>query len=229
VDIVEAAGGAPLAVLNGGVLCARLEFTRPPVPGAFGSDDEDDGGSGGGRKPNHFTNAGTLASVSRKAPPPPPVAPRVEADWQSACAILYDADEDEAANKAGAAPVVEHDVNQNPLSAGHNPHYLVASSFLRAGYSKNKLLARQATLLPSDGQIPMAAELIMLLCAREVSWLMCGTEVPNSSAFGRAGAPAVDIVGAMIGQPGKEIPLFFRRTLSSDDLEMLNAVRLALR
>ena len=92
----------------------------------------------------------------------------VSLQWHSPCALLSGAD---------------CEVGDGDWSSTSGPRYLICSSFMRAGYSKTKLLARHATLLPSA---PMVAELLLLLFARDATWLLpatggegeiCGAEV----------------------------------------------------
>eukprot|EP01051_Picozoa_sp_SAG22_P028106 SAG22_NODE_9754_length_571_cov_1.510593_1_plen_130_part_10 len=86
--------------------------------------------------------------------------------------------------------------------------YLVAAAFQRAGYSKFKLLAKQATLLPVT---PMVAELLLLLFARDASWLLpregedvCGVEVAT-------------------GDDRTEVPFDYH--FSAEDWQLLNTLR----
>jgi hypothetical protein len=145
----------------------------------------------------------------------------VELHWQSSCALLHDADEPDAGTD-GSSPrseVVAGHLACSPTSGG--ARYLVSTGYLRPGYSRHRLLALHPTLLPST---PMVSELMLLVFAREVSWLVCE---PPPQPVGEP-LPAIKFAGAEVNRGDDATVLVFCRVLTDADIELINRIRKAL-
>ena len=154
----------------------------------------------------------------------------VEMHWQSSCAILH---MPATVEDDGASP-------RRPSQQGDERRYLVATGFQRAGLSRceklvhcpsflvsagldteracrNRLIAMQPTMLPGQ---PMVAELMLVLFAREVSWLVSTTTADNAFES--------EIAGAEVGSGDDMTTLIFASALREEDVTKLNQMRASL-